>query len=214
MNRSYSSERGGIIGKLVALTFVAVLVGLVYLARHPLLRMAGEFWIVDETAIHADAIVVLGDDNYHADRAARAAELFKAGWAPHVVASGRFLRPYASIAELTDRDLTARGVPPSAVIRFTHRAENTREEIELLSHLAMQKGWKRLLVVTSNYHARRTKAICERTFPSGTEIRVIAAPDADFNPDNWWESRQGLKLFFHETGAYIVYAVQPRGTPQ
>ncbi len=91
-----------------------------YLARHPLLRLAGSFWIVDEEPQNSDAIVILGDDNLNADRAARAAELFKSGLAPRVIASGRFLRPYASIAELEQHDLTDRGVPPAAVVRLTH----------------------------------------------------------------------------------------------
>ena len=74
-------------------------------------RAASGSWTKDPRA--ADAIVMLGDDNYDADRATRAAELFKAGWAPRVIASGRYLRPYASIAELEEHDLIDRGVPPA-----------------------------------------------------------------------------------------------------
>jgi len=78
----------------------------IYLARHPLLRLAGSFWVVDDEPAKSDVIVILGDDNFSADRARRAAELFKLGFAPRVIASGRFLRPYASIAELEQHDLT------------------------------------------------------------------------------------------------------------
>src|SRR3984957_6202279 len=136
--RSHSgttSERGGILFRLLFLIAFAVLVFLVYLARHPLMRMAGNFWVIDEGPVAADAIVILGDDNYQADRATRAAELIKAGWAPRVIASGRYLRPYASIAELEEHDLVDRGVPQTAVVRFAHRAENTRDEAMAISQL-------------------------------------------------------------------------------
>lgn len=193
-----SDERGGILLKLVSLVVLVLVLGVVYLARHPLLRVAGRFWIVDEAPQPSDAIVILGDDNYSADRAARAAELYRARWAPRVVASGRFLRPYASIADLMQRDLVERGVPAGAVIRFTHHANDTREELGGLNHLISERGWRRIIVVTSNYHTRRARYIFERTFPSGVELRVVAAPDSEYDPASWWTSRLGVKLFFHE----------------
>ena len=71
-------QRGGIFSRLIFLIFFLCLVFLVYLARHPLLRMAGEFWIV-EVLVISDAIVILSDDNYFAERAERAAQLYRAG---------------------------------------------------------------------------------------------------------------------------------------
>jgi vancomycin permeability regulator SanA len=198
-----TSERGGIFFKLLFLLSFAVLVFLVYLARHPLMRMAGHFWIVDDTPVASDAIVVLGDDNYQADRATRAAELMKAGWAPRVIASGRYLRAYASIAELEERDLVARGVPETAVVRFAHYGEDTRGEAAALGQFIASKGWKRIIVVTSNYHTRRARYICERSFPPGTTLHMVAASDTDFDPDSWWEHRKGVKIFAHELAGMI-----------
>ncbi len=202
--RSHATfERGGIFFRLLFLLSFLVLVFLVYLARHPLMRVAGHFWIVDDNPVASDAIVVLGDDNYQADRATRAAELLKAGWAPRVVASGRYLRPYASIAELEERDLISRGVPETAVVRFAHYGEDTRGEAAAVSQLVASKGWKRIIVVTSNYHTRRARYICEREFPPGTSLRVVAARDTDFDPDSWWEHRKGVKIFAHEVFGMI-----------
>jgi len=205
--RSHSgttSERGGIIFRLLFLIAFAVLVFLLYLARHPLMRMAGNFWVVDEGPVASDAIVILGDDNYPADRATRAAELIKAGWAPRVIASGRYLRPSASIAELEEHDLMDRGVPQTAIVRLAHRAENTHDEAEAISQFIASKGWKRIIVVTSNYHTRRSRYICERLFPPGTALRVVAARDSDFDPDSWWHTRLGVKIFAHELVGMIV----------
>lgn len=199
-----SAEQGGIFFRLLLLLcFVSFLLAL-YLVRHPLLRLAGGFWIVDEAPLPADAIVILGDDNFNADRAARATELYKAGWAPRIVASGRYLRPYASIAELEEHDLIGRGVPQSAIVRFAHRAENTKDEAAALAQLISSHGWKRILLVTSNYHTRRSQYLAEREFPAGTVLRVLAAPDSDYDPHDWWRTRGGLKIFSHECVGIVV----------
>lgn len=202
--RSVNTQRGGIIFRFLFLMSFLVLLFLLYFVRHPLMRLAGSLWTVDERPVAADAIVILGDDNYSGDRATRATELLNAGWAPRIIASGRYLRPYASIAELEEHDLTARGVPASAIVRFAHRAENTRDEAAAISQFASARGWKRIIVVTSNYHTRRARYICERTFPSGTMLRVVAARDSDFDPDNWWRTRMGIRIFAHELAGMVV----------
>ena len=134
-----TSQRGGIIFRLLALMALCLFAGIVYLARHPLMQLAASFWIVQDRVTPADVIIVIGDDNFSADRATEAAALFKAGWAPLVVASGRMLRPYASLADLMAKDLESRGVPASAVVLFSHRATDTREEAEALRVLVAAK---------------------------------------------------------------------------
>jgi uncharacterized SAM-binding protein YcdF (DUF218 family) len=198
------SQRGGIFFRLVFLLFLACFVFVVYFARHPLMRLAGNFWVVDDGPAASDAIVILGDDNYEGDRATRAAEVLKAGWAPRIIASGRYLRPYASIAQLEQHDLLDRGVPQSAIVLLQHRADNTRDEGEVIGKFISSHGWKRILVVTSNYHTRRARYILARVLPSGTEMRMLSARDTNYDPDNWWRTRRGEKIFFHESAGMIV----------
>ena len=130
------AQTGGIISSLLSLLFVVVFCAVLYFARGPLLRFAGESWIVDDPLDRADAIIVLSDDNFYADRATHAADLYRHGMAPMVVASGRRLRPYAGIAELMEHDLIERGVPKDKILRVAHDAENTREEAQALAQLA------------------------------------------------------------------------------
>jgi uncharacterized SAM-binding protein YcdF (DUF218 family) len=203
-------QRGGIIFKFLALCVMVAFVFVLYLVRNPSLRLMGGALVLDDSPRAADAIVILGDDNYNGDRAARAAELMKAGWAPRVVASGRYLRPYASIADLEQHDLTDRGVPASAIVRFPQRADNTREECAAVSGLLASRGWRHVLLVTSNYHARRADYICSRLLPRGTELRVVAAADSEFRPDSWWQTRKGLRIFFHEAVGFVVAAWEMR----
>jgi uncharacterized SAM-binding protein YcdF (DUF218 family) len=194
----HASQRGGIIFSLLFLLAFVALLCIVYIARHPLLRLAGSFWVVDDEPENSDVIVILGDDNFNGDRATRAAELYKSGFAQHIIASGRFLRPYASISELEQHDLIDRGVPQAAIVRLTHMAADTREECVVISQQLAGHGWKRVILVTSNYHTRRSRYICERLFPAGTILHVAAARDGEYNPDSWWESRLGLKIYLHE----------------
>jgi uncharacterized SAM-binding protein YcdF (DUF218 family) len=198
------AQHGGIFFRLLALLMFALLVTAVYLVRHPLMRLAGGWWVVDDRPEQADAIVVLGDDNFGGDRAVRAAQLFRGGMASTVVASGRLLRPYAGVAELIERDLQTQGVPASAILRFPQRAANTREEAQALRDLAAGRGWRRVLVVTSNYHTRRARYIFRKVFPPQLGVLIISAQDSDYDPDRWWETRQGRKLFFLETAGYLA----------
>lgn len=202
--REQASQRGGIFSKLLFLIFLIVFVAIIYLARYPILRFAGEFWVVDEAPQVSDVIVILSDDNYEAARATRAAQLFKSGMAPHILASGRLLRPYAGIAELMEHDLKAQGVPANAIVPLAHRGTNTREEAIADAQEIASHGWKKVLLVTSNYHTRRADYIFARTLPRGTELRVVSAPDSEYDPSTWWENRTGLKRFLYETAGYIV----------
>src|SRR5205807_1788354 len=115
MKRLSMRERGGITAKLIGLLCFVLVLGTLYLVRRPLLRSVGEGWLVEDPLEKSDAIVVLSIDNFYADRATRAAEVYRQGLAPLVVASGVRLRPYAGIGELMEHDLIERRVPKEKV---------------------------------------------------------------------------------------------------
>ena len=200
----WRDERGGIISTLIALVFLAVLLGGIYLARRPLLRFAGESLVVEDPLEKSDAIIILSDDNFYADRATRAAEIFRQKLAPLVVASGIRLRPNAGIAELMTHDLVERGVPRENILPFPQDADDTKEEAGFLRKLVQEKNWKNVIVVTSNYHTRRAKYILGKVFAKDVTIRMAGARDADYDPEHWWEQRKSVKRYFHEIGGYVV----------
>lgn len=204
LHRTPPAQSGKVLSSLVSLVVVAALGGLLYFARIPLLRIAGETWIVEDPLERSDAIIILSDDNFYADRATRAAQVFRDGMAPLVVASGRRLRPRAGIAELMEHDLVERGVPQDKILRVAHDADNTREEAEALAKVAAERKWKSVIVVTSNYHTRRARYIFEKVFPSGMAIRVTGARDGDFDPERWWERRISVKKLAREMAGMVV----------
>ena len=211
---SKEGERGGIITNLIVLLFFVIFCAVLYLARHPILRFAAEFWIIEDPIDKADAIIVLSDDNFYADRATRAAELFREGKAPVVVASGRRLRPSAGIAELMEHDLVERGVPRDKIVRFAHDADGTREEAEALARFAKERKWRSVIVVTSNYHTRRARYIFRRVFPQDIEVRVASARDGDFDPQRWWEKRKSVKELMREFAGMMVALWELRGSSE
>jgi uncharacterized SAM-binding protein YcdF (DUF218 family) len=202
---------GGIFLRLLFIIFFFGFLALLFVIRHPLMRFAGQFWVIDEPSAQSDALIVLGDDNYAGDRAFHAAELYREKVAPVVVASGRLLRRNNSIAEVMQHDLQSFGVPAESIVPLSHRAENTREEADEVARLIHARGWKRVMIVTSNYHARRTRFIYGRVLPASVTFRVSGARDSEFDPSNWWQTRQGQKLFFNELTGYLVALWELRG---
>jgi len=199
-----NSQRGGILSSLISLLFLIVFCFVLYVARRPLLRLAGESWVVEDPLEQSDAILLLGDDNFFADRATRASELYRQKLAPVVVGSGRRLRPSAGISELMEHDLVERGVPKDRIIRFPHDSANTREEALALRVLVTEKNWHHVIVVTSNYHTRRARYIFQHVFPESVVVRVASARDGDFDPEHWWEHRKSLKDFTQELAGMMV----------
>jgi len=196
---------------LVVLLVVAALCALVYFVRHPIMRYGAEAWVVDEPAAHADALVVLSDDNFYADRATHATELYRQGIAGIVVASGRRLRPNAGLSELMAHDLVERGVPKEKIVRFAHDADSTREEAVALAHFVEEHKWKSVVVVTSNYHTRRARYIFRKVFPAGIAVSVASARDGDFDPQRWWEKRKSTKLLAREMVGMLLALWELRG---
>ena len=204
VGRANSHESGGILVNLIILVSFVVFCAMLYLARHPILRFMAESWIIEDQLDKADALIVLSDDNFYADRATRAAELFREGKAPVVLASGRRLRPNAGIAELMEHDLIERGVPKDRIVRFAHDGESTLEEAEALARLAKERKWHRAVVVTSNFHTRRARYIFRRVFPQGVEVRIASARDGNFDPERWWMKRESIKELSMEFSGMVV----------
>ena len=203
-HRSHNSQHGGILSSLISLLFLIIFCFVLYAARRPLLRLAGESWVVEDPLQQSDALLLLSDDNFFADRATRASELYRQKLAPVVVASGRRLRPTAGVSELMEHDLIERGVPKDRIVRFSQDADNTREEALALRALVTEKNWRSVIVVTSNYHTRRARYIFQRVFPESITVRVAGARDGEFDPEHWWENRKSLKLFMKELVAMVI----------
>jgi len=216
MKHGYSNRRelGRIFLNLIILLFFVIFCAVLYLVRRPILRFAAEAWIVEDPLDKADALIILGDDNFYADRATRGAQLFREGKAPVIVASGRRLRPNAGIAELMEHDLIERGVPRDKIVRLAHDADSTLEEARALARLVRERKWHHVIVVTSNFHTRRARYIFQHVFPQGTVVYIASARDGDFDPEHWWEKRKSIKELTREFAGMVVTLWELRGESQ
>ena len=103
-----------------------------------------------------------------------------------------------------EHDLVERGVPREKIVRLSHDADSTKEEAASVAKLAQEMHWKRIVVVTSNYHTRRARYIFRRVFPTAITVKVASARDGSFDPERWWEKRESIKLFAHELAGMVV----------
>ena len=156
-------------------------------------------WWIDfgEQPVKSDVLLVL-TGNYA--RTAYAADLFAQGYAPEVWV-GR-PRRYSSLVQLDemgirlpreediDREiLLKRGVPRSRIHLYGRDVGGTAEEASALRAEFPPRG-KKILAVTSRYHARRALLILRRLLPEA-EVRVVATPYENFDR-RWWENKEQL----------------------
>ncbi len=59
-------ESGRIFINLIIFLFFSVFCVVLYLARRPILRFTAESWIIEDPLDKADAVIILGDDNFYA----------------------------------------------------------------------------------------------------------------------------------------------------
>lgn len=172
-----------------------VVLGIVWLARTPLLTFAGSVLVEDDPPQKTDAILVLGGDEF-GTRIMKSAQLQKAGYAPYVLVSG----PVTLLGHESDDTIEyarRQGYPTSIFKPLNHDSDSTRSESLVISKYLHEHGIHSLLLVTSNYHTRRAAKLLRKSMPD-IHIIVVAAPDPFFKPESWWTTRSGQKTFVYE----------------
>jgi uncharacterized SAM-binding protein YcdF (DUF218 family) len=109
-------------------------------------------WPAGHRPTSADAVVVLSGD--FGDRLAKALQLMRAGVAPTLVIDGE--PDYARMAELCVTD------EPFEVVCLRPEPDSTRMEARALGRLAADRGWRRVVVVTSRSHVTRAGLLVDR----------------------------------------------------
>ena len=110
-------------------------------------RFTNGWLCLDDGSVRADALVVMGGGV--PDRPRRAAELFRNGAAPKIIVTGD--GDWADNRNL----LLAAGVPSDA-IQLEPDAKNTRQNARRTLPLLRSLGARRVIIVTTWYHSRRS----------------------------------------------------------
>src|SRR5438477_1827707 len=192
---------------LFALNFVLFMIPVTYFGYQPLLRYSTTAIISASEPKPADAIVLLAGGE--PGRAMGAADLYKQKKAPNIVLTHEPIGP--EIIELGKRGvnlstgfdmnkyiLQGLGVPDEAIIPVEPFVSDTFDELTRVHELAEQKQWKSVIIMTSNYHTRRTGMVARYIFGKTMDFTVVASPHGGLNRDNWWTERGDVRTFLIE----------------
>lgn len=145
-----------------------------------------------------DAVVVLAGD-FHGKRVIHGGNLVRAGVAPIALVSGPSHMYSQSESDLAIAFAEKQGLDRKLFIGIPNASTSTEDEAQLLIQEIRKRGYKKLLVVTSNYHTGRAGRIWKRqTAGTGIEVHIAAASDRDVVPERWWQTREGRKKIFFE----------------
>jgi uncharacterized SAM-binding protein YcdF (DUF218 family) len=186
--------------RLRFLLFAAGFLVLIILLRPLWLPAFGFALVRDEGPAKADLAVVLAGD-FYGHRIVKAGELVRAGYVPAVLVSGPAGAYGLHECDLAIPFAVRHGFPVEWFIAFPTSSLSTREEAAAVLEELRRRNVKSLLLVTSNYHSARARRIflaAERAARGGPKIRTVAAPDEFFQPNSWWQSREGQKIAFFE----------------
>ena len=186
-----------------------LLVLAVLLTRNLWLGALGHALVEDDGPAKADAVVVLGGDQWGM-RLETAARLVRLGFAPVVLISGAPAAYGANEADLAIPYIVHQGYPAEWFVALRNQAMSTREECFLLLPELRRRGVRSVILVTSDFHTARAARIfraAERALGYRLEMRVVPAPDRYFHAGSWWRNREGRKTALNEWEKTIANAV-------
>jgi uncharacterized SAM-binding protein YcdF (DUF218 family) len=188
---------------------------LVLIILWPALAWAAAAALVVRAGVgRADALVVLSGSAAYAERARRAAELYREGRAARVLLTDDGQRgPWSearqentSFVERAREELLRDGVPEESVEVLPGRVTSTHDEAVAARAYAEHDGARALLFVTSPYHTRRALWTMRRAFRgSGVEVGVEPAEADAPSPWTWWLSARGWRHVAPEYPKLVYY---------
>ncbi|MBR5509871.1 MAG: YdcF family protein [Lachnospiraceae bacterium] len=163
------------------------------------------FIFLEDEPEKADVIFVPGSDE--GGLAVRAAELWKTGYAPIVLPSGRYGKLVGKFSgdptfetewEYLHHILREEGVPEDVIWKedqATFTYENAIYSRKLTDAAGLQV--KKALLCCQAFHARRARLYYQVCFPEA-EILVCPVETKGINRYNWYQKENGVKLVLNE----------------
>ncbi|MFH1888956.1 MAG: ElyC/SanA/YdcF family protein [Candidatus Omnitrophota bacterium] len=146
------------------------------------------------------------------ERVQRAVELYKKGYARHIIFSSGYMYVYEEPL-LMKALAVSLGVPAEAIL-IEDKAKNTYENVLFSERILRQNGWQKIILVTSPYHMRRASLVFEK---NARDLRVIRVPprksifyagnDTNVSGIKWWRdvNLEQIKGILHEYLSIIYY---------
>src|SRR5215813_9302570 len=185
--------RATIVGAL-AVAFVSA--GLGFIGFVSQLRGAEE-----RPARNADGIVVLTGGS---SRVSDAMELLSAGYGKRLLISG--VHPTIAASDIS-RSLQDSQALFHCCVDLDYSAVNTRSNAAETRRWAHERGFKSLIVVTSNYHMPRTIVEFSHAMPD-VSLAPFAVVGDRWRDEPWWTSGTTLRLLVSEYVKYVAAKVR------
>src|SRR6187549_54170 len=154
-------------------------------------------------ASRADGIVVLTGGS---SRVSDAMELLAGGYGKRLLISG--VHPTNAASDIS-RSLTANQSLLTCCVDLDRSAVNTRSNAAETRRWARERGFKSLIVVTSNYHMPRAIVELSHAMPDVTLIPFAVVGDR-WRDEPWWTSGATLRLLLSEYAKYVAVEVRVR----
>ncbi len=189
--------------KLKIVLALAVLGGALWFGQNGILTWIGMYLVEVQEPQKADLIVVLGGDT-GGSRAMKGCQLLQSGLADQMWLSGA-LQVFGKMeSELAAEFLVTKGCPADKITALRNPVDSTRDEAIAIGKMMRERGIKKYLLVTSNFHTRRSGRVFREMSP-GLEAVVVSADNNDYPVDRWWKMRQSRKTAFYEWLKTISY---------
>ncbi|MFB9268964.1 YdcF family protein [Bradyrhizobium erythrophlei] len=198
-NRRAARPRGWLRAAIVAsmaLAFVAAAIGFVGF----LSQLRG---VETNPPRNADGIVVLTGGS---SRVSDAMELLAAGYGQRLLISG--VHPTNDASDIS-RSLPDSQRLLSCCVDLDRSAVNTRSNAAETRRWARERGFKSLIVVTSNYHMPRAIVELSHAMPDVTLIPFSVVGDR-WRDEPWWTSGATFRLLLSEYAKYVAAEVRVR----
>ncbi len=151
----------------------------------------------------ADGIVVLTGGS---SRLSDGMELLAAGYGKRLLISG--VHPTSGTSDIS-RSLTENRSYLTCCVDLDRSAVNTRSNAAETRRWAHERGFRSLIVVTSNYHMPRAIVELSHAMP---DIELIPYPviGERWREEPWWASSATLRLLLSEYVKYVAAEVRVR----
>lgn len=175
---------------------LALLAGALWLARESVLTSMAAYLVQTDEPKAAEVAIVLGGDS-EGSRAEMGCELLKRGLVKRVWFSGSQMMYGHMESEMAKEWAEARGCEAAKMEAIHGPVDSTEDEARGITAKMRASGISDGIVVTSNYHTRRSGRLFRRYGPE-LRLTVVAAADHDFPVDRWWKTRPTRKTFAYE----------------
>ncbi|MBL9094246.1 MAG: YdcF family protein [Planctomycetaceae bacterium] len=199
---------------LIAAGCLSALVFAVLAYRTHLLEDAALTLDVGQTPEPADWIFLLPGD--FDNRPLAAAALYTAGYGRRVIlpTNRRTIETESGDGYAVDQILTAvlraRGVPSDAIETVDNESDSTIGDALALKQLWMKSPETRVILVTNDFHTRRTNWIFKQVLGPAAEgkLQIVGIPHPKVSAHNWWQSRTGFVIMTSEFVKLAAYRLR------